>query len=168
MSELSNFIGEEINKKEKSKNLLLIEQLILNNPELEKLENMLSQFNTFETLDIVNTEIRHSNVLAWLFNPNANHSLREYFLKQFLKHFISINKDYITANITVFDFEIFNYTNIEMRREWNNIDLLLIIRDEIKNVVVVIENKLKTAEHDEQLRRYREIVVILPHSLVQF
>ena len=50
----------------------LLEDLILNNPELDKLENLLGVFNIFETPDIVNAEIRHSNVLAWLFNPESN------------------------------------------------------------------------------------------------
>jgi hypothetical protein len=42
----------------------LLEDFVLNNPELEKLENMLDQFNVFETLNVVNAEIRHSNVLS--------------------------------------------------------------------------------------------------------
>ena len=32
----------------------LLENFILNNPELDRLENMLSQFNVLETLNIVN------------------------------------------------------------------------------------------------------------------
>jgi hypothetical protein len=52
-----------------------LEQFILNNPDLDRLEEMLSDFNLFETLDLVNAEIRHSNVLSWLLNPNENHGL---------------------------------------------------------------------------------------------
>jgi len=142
----------------KSKELGLIEKLILKNPELDKLVNMLSQFNIFETLDIVNAEIRHSNVLAWLFYPDANHGLGEYFLKQFLKNFISANKEYITSEINIFDFEIFGYRDVEIRREWNNIDILIIIKEKSKDIAITIENKLKTSEHGNQLQRYREIV----------
>ena len=60
----------------------ILEDFILKNPELDRLENLLGIFNVFEILDIVNAEIRHSNVLAWLFNPNSNHGLSESFLKQ--------------------------------------------------------------------------------------
>ena len=68
----------------------ILENFILNNPELDQLENMLSQFNALETLNIVNAELRHSNILAWLFNPNSNHGIGEYFLKQFLKYFVRL------------------------------------------------------------------------------
>ena len=49
--------------------LKVLEDFILNNPELDKLEGMLDHFNVFETLKMVHTEIRHSNVLSWLLNP---------------------------------------------------------------------------------------------------
>ena len=77
------------NKLENKKEIELLEKFVLDNPDLEKLEDLLSQFNIFETLNVVNAEIRHSNVLAWFLNPNANHSLGGYFLKKFLKYLIS-------------------------------------------------------------------------------
>jgi hypothetical protein len=79
----------------------LLEKFVLNNPELDALENLLSQFNIFETLDIVNAEIRHSNVLSWLLNPNANHGLGDFFTKQFLKYLISKNKDYLDSKVVI-------------------------------------------------------------------
>ena len=136
----------------------LLEDLILKNPDLDKLENLLGVFNIFETLDIVNAEIRHSNVLAWLFNPNSNHGLSETFLKQFLKFFISQNKGHIKASVNLFNFEIFSYSDVEVRREWNNIDLIIIINETSKKVVITIENKISTSEHSGQLKRYRKII----------
>ena len=136
----------------------ILEEFILKNPELDKLENLLGIFNIFETLDIVNAEIRHSNVLAWLFDPNSNHGLSESFLKQFLKFFISENKEYIKADINLFDFEIFDYSDVEIRREWNNIDLLIILNEPSKKVCITIENKISSIEHSDQLQRYRKII----------
>ena len=52
-----------------------LRQFVLNNHDLEHLESILSNFNIFETLNIVNNEIRHSNVLAWLLDPNENHGI---------------------------------------------------------------------------------------------
>lgn len=46
--------------------------------ELESLERIAYGFNIFTTLDIINTEIRHSNVLAWLLDPSENHGLGDY------------------------------------------------------------------------------------------
>ena len=136
----------------------LLENFVLDNPELDKLENLLSQFNIFETLNIVSAEIRHSNVLAWLLNPYENHGLGGYFVKQFLKYLISRNKDYLDPKISLFDFEIFNYTTIEIRREWQNIDILIIFEPDEAEYVIAIENKISTGEHSDQLQRYRNIV----------
>jgi len=135
-----------------------LEQFLLSNPELDYLEGLLSQFNIFETLNIVNVEVRHSNVLAWLMNPLMNHGIGSFFLQQFLKNFISENKTALSDSITMFDIEMLNFSDTEIRREWSNLDILIIIKDETKNIVVAIENKIKSSEHGDQLRRYREAV----------
>lgn len=107
-----------------------LEKFLLDNPELEKLEGLLSQFNVFETLRMVNTEIRHSNVLAWLLTPSENHGLGDYFLKQFLRNFVVENKSALEKHISLFDLEILTYSNVEVRREWKNIDILLLIDED--------------------------------------
>ena len=135
----------------------ILERLILNNPDLDRLEGMLSDFNLFETLNLVNAEIRHSNVLSWLLNPYENHGLNNYFLNIFLKNFISENKTSI-ENLNVFDIEMFNYTDVEIRREWKNIDILIIVNEPNKRLVIAIENKVKSSEHSEQLERYRKTI----------
>jgi hypothetical protein len=43
-----------------------------------------------------------------------------------------------------------------VRREWQNIDIL--INDPANNLVCAIENKVGSAEHSDQLRRYRRTV----------
>jgi hypothetical protein len=60
--------------------------------------------------------------------------------------------------VSLFDFELFAYSNVEVRREWNNIDILVVITENKKKVVVAIEKKVKSSEHSNQLTRYREIV----------
>jgi len=142
---------------EDQKKLEVLENFILNNPDLEKIELMLSDFNLFETLCLVNTEIRHSNVLAWLLDPNQNHGIGPYFLNQFLKRFISDHKADIDF-INVFDIELFDFSDVEVRREWRNIDILIIIKEEKKNLVVAIENKIRSSEHGKQLETYRNVV----------
>jgi len=144
-----------------SEGIQALEKFVLNNPELERLEGMLDTFNVFETLKIVNVEIKHSNFLAWLLNPNENHSLDSYFLRQFLKTFYSENKELIDSELSLFDFEIFDYSDVEIRREWRNIDLLILIRGEgkeNKKVAIAIENKIKSSEGQDQLSRYKKIV----------
>lgn len=138
------------------KDLVALEEFLLDNEELEKLESLLTEFNVFETLDAVQAEIRHSNVLAWLMNPNANHGLGDQFLRLFLKHLFADNRDAIKSELTFFDIEVSNLDDVEIRREWNRIDLLL-VSDDI-DLVVVIENKIGTQEHGDQLGRYFRLV----------
>jgi hypothetical protein len=135
-----------------------LEEFVLSNPELDKLENLLSEFNIFETLNLTHAEIRHSNVIAWLLDPSANHGLGPYFIKQFFKFIVSSNRTYFgSSRLSLFDFELFTYSNVEVLREWNNIDIFVIIEDR-KKVAVAIENKIKTSEHSHQLQRYRKMI----------
>jgi len=137
-------------------NLVALEKFLLRNQELEKLESSIAEFNVFETLDAVRAEIRHSYMLAWLMNPNANHGLGDRFLRLFLKYLFANNRDSIKSEVTFFDIEVFNLDDIEIRREWNRIDLLLL--SESNKLVVAIENKIGTQEHSQQLERYFDIV----------
>lgn len=135
---------------------ILLEKFLLQNEEIEKLESLLAEFNVFEILESVNVEIRHSNVLAWLMNPKSNHGFGDQFLRLFLKHLFANNRERIKSEVTFFDIEVFNLDDIEIRREWNRIDLLII--SESNKLVVTIENKIETTEHDNQLQRYYDIV----------
>lgn len=58
-----------------------LEQLLMDTELLDRLEARVSGFNMFETLGLVNAEIRHSNMLAWLMSPKENHGLDDVFLK---------------------------------------------------------------------------------------
>jgi hypothetical protein len=136
-----------------------LEDFVLRNPNLDKLENLLEEFNIFETLKITQAEIRHSNVIAWLLNPTENHGLSNYFLKQLFKFLVSANSKYFEKlPVSVFDFELFSYGKVEIRREWNNLDILAIIEEDSKKIVVAFENKIKTSEHSDQLTRYRKLI----------
>ena len=42
---------------------------------LDALIEWTSRFNIFDILKITQTEIRHSNIISWLLNPNGNHGL---------------------------------------------------------------------------------------------
>jgi len=136
-----------------------LENFVLSNPELDKLENLLSDFNIFETLKSEYTEVKHSNVLAWLLDPQENHGLASYFTRQFFKFVVSTNRmRFSTAEISLVDFELFTYGDVEVRREWKNIDILIVLAEDNKKIEVALENKIKTSEHSDQLQRYRSIV----------
>ena len=47
---------------------------------LDSLSKWTNNFNIFDVLKISKTEIRHSNLLSWLIDPNENHGLGDSFL----------------------------------------------------------------------------------------
>ena len=47
---------------------------------LDALSKWTNDFNIFDVLKISRTEIRHSNLLSWLIDPNENHGLGDSFL----------------------------------------------------------------------------------------
>jgi len=124
---------------------------LLKDPNLELLEMHLAKPNIFNILKIENAEIRHSNFLAWLLNPNGSHNLNDRFLKWFLKEVFSDQKiDWIDE----FTVDGLTFHNLQIFREYKNIDLIL-LTDEF---VIAIENKILSTEHSNQLTRYEEIV----------
>jgi hypothetical protein len=135
-----------------------IYKFVVNNEKLELLQARLNEFNPFKILRIENHEIRHSNVLAWLFNPSENHNLDDRILKKFILGVAtkSDNEDVLAENIHLLDLQQASYSDAVVYREENNIDLLII--SEQNNLVIFIENKIFSIEHSNQLNRYLETV----------
>ena len=116
---------------------------------LNELQPWTGHFNLFDILKITRTEIRHSNVLAWLLNPNENHGLGDSFLRAVVQEMTvnDENEKYDVFRTLLLDFYSFN-----VYREWKNIDILLVSDEE--KFIIAIENKIGSTEHDNQLWRY--------------
>jgi hypothetical protein len=95
----------------------LLEQFVVNNADLERLESLLNQFNIFEAVGMVRQEIRHSRFLAFLLNPNASHHLGDIFLKTFLKRLLLEANN---ATVSPIEIDVAPLTDTEVRREWKN------------------------------------------------
>lgn len=125
-----------------------------------------SEANMMEILGVSQKEIRHSNMLSWMLNPNESHGLGDLILKGFLKLYFKENNyaDLGHANsLSVFDFVSASFSDLEVKREYRNIDLLLISPK--NNLVIVIENKIFSKEIEytnkkfsSQLEKYKSIV----------
>ena len=59
-------------------------QALVVDSDLERLEDLLAEFNLFDVLKIERRERQHSALLAWLLDPHGSHGLRDYFLRRFL------------------------------------------------------------------------------------
>lgn len=120
---------------------------------LDELLPWTGKFNMFDVLKISRTEIRHSNMLGWLLNPNENHGMGDVFLKGILQRLVENDSDgrYDVFNVLLMDFYTFS-----VMREWKNIDILLTSTEE--KTVIAIENKVGSHEHSNQLNRYRNVL----------
>jgi len=124
---------------------------LLKDEEFDKLDLGLKNPNIFQILRITKNEIRHSNFLSWLLDPNQSHKLGDIFLKRFLREVFSSDK---FGSIDQVDVEGMDLSKVEIQREWKNIDILI----KLENVVVCVENKVLSKEHSNQLKRYKEII----------
>jgi hypothetical protein len=131
-----------------------LQDLVVHNPELERLESLLDRFNIFEALGAVHQEVRHSDFLAFLLNPRQNHGLGDLFVKRLLQEAIA-QADF-SQPVTPIDLDIWDLDDIEVRREWQSIDILIL--DGLHQLVVIIENKIYSGEHNDQLKRYNQVV----------
>jgi len=128
-----------------------LHRFIANNYDLEELEARLQEFNPFTVLKADHYEVRHSNVVAWLLDPKGNHNLREAFVKKVLSE-ILVNNEHLETDFNVFQVHEMNFGDVEIHREYNNIDILLVSRQ--SKLVVLIENKIHSTESKGQLQRY--------------
>lgn len=120
---------------------------------LNDLKKWETGFNIFDVLNIARNEIRHSNVLSWLLNPNGDHGLGDAILYNVLSEMLTNNPDskFKQTKLLLLDLKTF-----DVKREEEHIDLLL--SSEKEKFVIAIENKTFSGEHDNQLGRYMDYV----------
>lgn len=111
------------------------------------------RFNLFDVLRISRTEIRHSNMLAWLLNANENHGMGDAYVKALTQRLVANES---TGRYDVFHLALMDFYSFTVQREWNNIDILLVSNEE--KTLIAFENKVGSHEHSDQLNRYRKIL----------
>lgn len=136
-------------------NRVALECLIVDNPELEQLETSLDQFNVFEALGAVRQELRHSCFLAFLLDPEENHGLGDEFAKRLLQKVLITAGDQ-SMPLTPIDLDILDLNELVVQQEWQNLDILLTEKNH--RLAVIIENKIDSSEHSNQLERYFQVV----------
>jgi hypothetical protein len=144
--------NEELSNQEKMK---VLDDFLVNSSDLDALTDRLNRFNIFNVLKISEMEIRHSNTLGWLLDPNESHKLGDKFLRRFLSAAI-LHAENVELDLRASSIELMDFYNIEVRREYRNIDVLVV--DNTNNIVTVIENKINSKESKGQLDKYNQIV----------
>jgi hypothetical protein len=121
------------------------------------LQHRLTRFNIFTALNALDYETRHSNLLAWLLDPSAAHGFGAKFLEGLLS---LIAQRMPERGEAAKPGPILQYANglqgAEVKREFKRADILVV--DRTQRFVCLVENKIHTGEHSDQLTRYRRMV----------
>lgn len=88
---------------------------------LDALSKWTNDFNIFDVLKISRTEIRHSNMLSWLLNPNESHGMGDSVLYGII---VKLSRD--VDKQTSLRFLSSDLYSMNVYREWNHIGILLI------------------------------------------
>ena len=131
---------EIVKKGEYEEQLNALISLLKDTQCFDDLDKWISKSNVFDILSISRTEIRHSNMLAWLLNPNENHGLGSFFLYDFISSFSDRVKSDNIIKLLLTDLN-----QVNVYREWNHIDILITIPN--AKTVIAIENKIGSHEH---------------------
>ncbi len=127
--------------------------------ELERIENLLDRFNVFETIGFITKETAHSRFLAFLLDPKEKHGLGDLFLRSFLRK-VSESTNKVSLSQVFDNADDRNLDQTTVRREVltgdGRIDILLL--NDVGKWAMIVENKIWSAEHSDQLDRYYRFV----------
>lgn len=136
-----------------------LKELILDE-DFTSLQNLVNEeVNLMDILRVSHKELQHSNFLAWFFNPTESHNLGDFALKEFIKIYFKEHQFQNLGNATglsVFEFVQLDFDDLEIRREYKNIDLIFLSRK--NEFCIVIENKIYSSEKKGQLEKYRKLI----------
>jgi hypothetical protein len=111
---------------------------VFSDADYQTLQSTLTRPNIFLCSGSGQYEVRHSNFIAWLLNPNETHQQKDLFLRAFLRAIGSDSAE--------------NFDDFEIHRETKyNIDIFI----RLGKTVLVIENKVKAKDSVGQLAKYR-------------
>jgi PD-(D/E)XK nuclease superfamily len=132
--------------------LVALERFIVENDDLLALESLVGKFNIFDALGVAGVEIRHSNFLSFILDPGESHGQGDLFLKALLMDLLKAAPEKLRP-LSPIEIDGTDLQGVEVKREWNHIDLLLTCRQ--PSFVIAIENKVHSHEHSGQLSRYQ-------------
>lgn len=124
-----------------------------------QLLDMSDRFCPFEAIGMVDQEIRHSNFLTFILDPNRPHPFSGTLLKAFLTVVLAASEEG-QFPLSPIELHFLDTSSASVFRERGRIDMLFEIpfaRDG-KGLVVAVEIKIKAKESRTQLRDYQKYV----------
>jgi hypothetical protein len=106
-------------------------------------------FNIVSALGLSRQELRHSDLLAYLLDSRHPHGIGDLFVRALLRRVVPLLSENMDVGALRLD-------SVTVQREWNFIDIL--IESPSDRLAIIIENKVDTSEHSDQLGRYHRLV----------
>ena len=137
-----------------------IEALLLDDDGIGKIEANLDGFNIFEAIGHTRSELRNSDFLAFLLDPNETHGLGAEFLTRFVVEVVkamrSESRPLSLSEIALMDLEGCVVRREHLLGENRRVDVFCI--DEERRFLLAIENKVDSGEGPDQLEQYRSFL----------
>ena len=137
-----------------------------NDLSVQKLDNLYHSKSFSEILGVSRKETPHTDFLAWLLNDNEDHLLSKAPLQKFLEivarldkeRQFSKNKDFfdsvIVSNYSLSNIEIVKEKSIGNGRLDIHIKASVFFLGQTKTLKIIIENKVRSKENNNQTLRY--------------
>lgn len=128
-----------------------------------RLHRELNKFNIFHATGMKNQEIKHTQFLGYLLDPNESHGFKDEFLIRFIQ---SLPKSETTekVEINLLDFNL-SYSKVIKEKYFRDANGQLDLPIEIpslslpeKTYVIAIENKIRASQGDNQLLNYKNAI----------
>lgn len=128
-----------------------------------RLHRELNKFNIFHATGMRNQEIKHTQFLGYLLDPNESHGFKDEFLIRFIQSLPKSDGEE-KVEINILDFNL-SYSKTIKEKTFggikNRLDLLIEIpslEESGKLYVIAVENKIKAKASSNQLKTYREAI----------
>lgn len=125
--------------------------------ELVELRLPAAHFNIFEATGDVRHELNHSHFLYYLLNPQSNHGLQDGFIKDLLQSVFPVD-DFASTFNGLSGWSVYREYSLtdEKTGEQGRVDIVLL--HEQQGLAVIIENKIDSDEHANQLDLYYRVL----------
>ena len=123
-------------------NNLKLETLLNKIEGLKKNFSKQDEFNAYHIFRLKDKEVMHSRFIKSLLNPNENHGFKDDFLKLFLK---KINVENFNTDLVMTECE---------KNTHNNRYIDIAIENKTSRQMIIIENKIRAGDLDNQLLDY--------------
>jgi hypothetical protein len=150
---IRNTMGETGEQK-----LLLELERLVTDENFIKLNDVFGDINIFEVTGMGSQEIKHSNMIAWLLDPNGSHRLGNWFFTKIISCLFENGdnfKYFSKKNVDVFDLIFADLSDAKVFRESDYIDLLFISHS--NRFLMCIENKVWYGLSIDQLDTYYDL-----------